>query len=66
MIDLEALGKKGYSVPKAGTIQVVSHSLASSSTTGRRLVDSGCPQGGNMFHYFVSQGSSPKAGAEGL
>lgn len=24
VIDLEALGKKGYSVPKAGTIQVVS------------------------------------------
>lgn len=28
VIDLEALGKKGYSVPKAGTIQVVSGSWA--------------------------------------
>lgn len=34
VIDLEALGKKGYSVPKAGTIQVVSHSLACSSSLG--------------------------------
>lgn len=37
VIDLEALGKKGYSVPKAGTIQVVSHSLACSSSLGVRL-----------------------------
>lgn len=34
VIDLEALGKKGYSVPKAGTIQVVSHSVACSSSLG--------------------------------
>lgn len=34
VIDLEALGKKGYSVPKAGTIQVVSHSLSCSSSLG--------------------------------
>lgn len=38
VIDLEALGKKGYSVPKAGTIQVVSHSLACSCTVGVGLV----------------------------
>lgn len=38
VIDLEALGKKGYSVPKAGTIQVVSHPLACSSTVGMGLV----------------------------
>lgn len=27
VISLEPLGKKGYSVPKAGTIQVVSHQV---------------------------------------
>lgn len=37
VIDLEALGKKGYSVPKAGTIQVVSHSLDCSSTLWKEL-----------------------------
>ncbi|XP_073199418.1 atos homolog protein B isoform X3 [Lepidochelys kempii] len=31
VIDLEALGKKGYSVPKAGTIQVVSRLLLSAA-----------------------------------
>lgn len=37
VIDLEALGKKGYSVPKAGTIQVVSCSLISSNAVRRAL-----------------------------
>ncbi|KFW71633.1 Protein FAM214B, partial [Pygoscelis adeliae] len=35
VIDLEALGKKGYSVPKAGTIQVVSRLLASWQRHGK-------------------------------
>lgn len=34
VIDLEALGKKGYSVPKAGTIQVVSGGWAPVASQG--------------------------------
>lgn len=66
VIDLEALGKKGYSVPKAGTIQVVSCSVISSDSVGRALSGLWLPPGWNVFHYVVCQGSSQKACAEGV
>lgn len=66
VIDLEALGKKGYNVPKAGTIQVVSHSLASSSTMGRGPGGLQLPPRVDTLHYVVWQGSSQKACAEGV
>jgi len=66
VIDLEALGKKGYNVPKAGTIQVVSHPLASVSAVGRGPAGLQLPPPRvGTLHYVACQGSSQEACGEG-
>lgn len=64
VIDLEALGKKGYSVPKAGTIQVVSHPLASGSTMGRGPGGLWLLPKVDTFHYIVWQGQQPESSVQ--